>query len=378
MQAQGLDAQFFFRNTATGNVDEEDAAAGNLNYAVGTGNALPDNPGPGNNVSGIWRGFIEAPDSGFYNIVVEMDATANATLSMAGKAVPLTQHGRVWRNTDPIELTAGSLSHIVITIQKVKDQLAVKWESPTRPREVIPARYLYPPNALDLFSEAYIRFLKAASLATALSLTEDELSHLATRQEYEVGGEPWLNALTVTGNPTKPVAAALVKPFIGLLEFARIKNAIAPDDDSLLKILRDPAAATATSASLLFALTRWDVPSLTDVVTHFGGTIAELRRFEFFRRVVRRLRADHHHGHFRRRDDCGHDQRSDRGHRADAAGGLARSLRRLPTGAMSYSRSTTTCAGCSATRWWPTSFTRCARKPGERTSILRTSCSSTS
>jgi Neuraminidase-like domain/Salmonella virulence plasmid 28.1kDa A protein len=285
LQKQGLAAQFFFRNTATGNVDAEDPAAANLDYAPATGNTLPENPGPGSNISGVWHGFLEAPDSGFYNFVIETEAAANAALTLDGKAVPLTQHGRVWRNTDPIELAAGSLSEITFTVQRVKETLAIRWETATRPGEVIPARYIYPPDVLNVFSEAYTRFLKGASLAAALSLTEEELSHLATRHEYEVDGEPWLNALVVTGTPAKPIAAALVKPFNGLLEFARIKEAIAPDDDALLRILRDPAAATAASASLLFAVTRWDPASLTAVVTRFGGTIPDLRRFEFFRRV---------------------------------------------------------------------------------------------
>ena len=44
---------------------------------------------------------------------------------------------------------------------------------------------------------------------------------------------------------------------------------------------------------------------------------------------------------------------------ARSAGRAARPLRRQPTGATSFSRSTTSCAGCSATRWSPTSCTRC-------------------
>ena len=281
---QGLAAQFFFRNTATGTVDLEDPVAGTLSYSA-PDNPLPENPGPGNTISGIWRGLIEAPEAGFYNMMVEADAAANAALSLNGHAVALTQNGRVWRNTDPIELGAGTLNDIVITVQKIRNTLAIKWETPVRPREVIPARYLYPPDALGVFFDAYTRFVKAASLSVALKMTPNEISHFATAAEYEIGGDGWLNVLAVTGRPDPPVSKALLKPLEALLDFARIKAEISPDDESLLTIIQHPAAATATSESLLFTLTRWDQKSLQDVVAHFTGTIADLKRFEFFRRV---------------------------------------------------------------------------------------------
>ena len=285
LQTEGLAAQFFFRNTATGTVDSEDPAAGNLNYSTGSDNPLPENPGPGNILSGIWRGLIEAPEAGFYNIVIEADPGATAALSLGGSPVALTQNGAVWRNTDPIELTAGTLYDVVFTLQKIRESLAIKWETPARPREIIPGRYLYPPGALGLFSDAYTRFLKAASLATALDMTADEIAYFATRADYEIGGDGWLNLLSVSGNPDPPTAKALLEPLEALLDFARIKTALSPDDQSVLAILQDPAAATATAESLLFILTRWDQTSLQDVVTHFAGTLADLGSFAFFRRV---------------------------------------------------------------------------------------------
>ena len=86
MANQGLAAQFFFRDTATGTVDLEDPVAERPSELLGAGdNPLPENPGPGNTISGIWRGLIEAPEAGFYNMMVEADAAANATLSSTGK-----------------------------------------------------------------------------------------------------------------------------------------------------------------------------------------------------------------------------------------------------------------------------------------------------
>src|SRR5262249_19198561 len=106
-----------------------------------------------------------------------------------------------------------------------------------------------------------------------------------TSPDYLVSGDGWLNALPVSGDPTVPTAVALFKPLRDLLDYARIKAELSPDDESLLNILQDPGAATAGADSLLFSLTRWDKTSLDDLLAHFGGNIAGLTRFDQFRRV---------------------------------------------------------------------------------------------
>jgi hypothetical protein len=282
----GLAAQFFFRDTATGAVDQSVAAAPSLDYAAGGENPLPANTAvPGAAVSGIWSGLVETPEAGFYNFVVEADLGATVTLSLGGQARPLTQNDRVWRNTQPLELAAGALQEIVITANRVRDRLAVRWETPKRGREVIPARYLYPSAVFAPFGAAYVRFFKAASLAQGLRLTAGEFAYLATHADYQIGGDNWPNLLPVAGAPPQPVAAALLGPLGALLDFARIKSELAPDDESLLAVLRDPAAATADAEAPLFKLTRWDRKSLDDLLAHFNRDVAGLSRPALFRRV---------------------------------------------------------------------------------------------
>ena len=285
LETPGLAARFFFRDTATGTVDRTVQAASSLDYAPGGGNLLPAHPTPGAAISGIWSGQVEAPEAGFYNFVVAADSGATVKLQLSGLDRPLTQNGTVWRNTDPLELQAGTLYDIVLTIEKVKETLRVKWETPKRPREVIPARYLYPPTVLGPFSDTYIRFLKAAALADGLHLTADELAHFATDGDELIAGDGWLNALPVSGDPAPATAVALLQPLQALLNYTRIKAALSPADESLLRVLQDPATATATADSSLFALTRWDRVSLNDMLAHFGGNVAGLAHFEQFRRV---------------------------------------------------------------------------------------------
>src|SRR5262249_15630007 len=163
------------RDTATGAVDKEVPAAGNLGYAAGGTNPLPANPVPANAISGIWQGSLEIPDAGFYNLVVAAEDGSTVTPTFDGAVHLLTRNGTIWRNTNPLELKAGTLYPILLRVDKVKDALSVSWETPKRPREVIPGRYLYPPSVLPPCTDAYVRFLKAASIAAAFHLTAKEL-----------------------------------------------------------------------------------------------------------------------------------------------------------------------------------------------------------
>ena len=203
LETPGLTAQFFFRDTATGNVDQSVPAAAKPDYAMGGSNPLPN---PGNAISGIWSGQVETPEAGFYNFIIEADSGATVTLTLDGQSPRADTKRQRPAQYRPLELKAGMLYKIELKVEKVKDALSFKWETPKRAREVIPSRYLYPPTILVPFSSAYVRFLKAASLATGLGLTANELAYFATHADYrinaqgqlDINGQGWLNALPVT------------------------------------------------------------------------------------------------------------------------------------------------------------------------------------
>ncbi|WP_167541006.1 neuraminidase-like domain-containing protein [Rhodococcus jostii] len=284
VQTPGLAVKFYFRDTATGPVDQSGTAA-DLDYSVDGSNPLPANPIPGESVSGTWDGQLETPESGFFNIVVETDAGATVRLALDGRDLDLTRNGEIRRNSDPLELTGGQLYDLTLTVENVRRTLRVKWETPKRSREPIPGRYLYPPDITEPFTATYVRFLKAASLAAALPLTAGELSHFATAPEYAIDGEGWLNALPVTGDPSEATAAALLAPLRALLDYARIRSELRPPDGALLAVLQDPVEASGPDGTLL-AMTGWNRADLDAVVVaHFGRTVNDLANFELFGRV---------------------------------------------------------------------------------------------
>jgi hypothetical protein len=285
LETPGLTAEFYYRNTATGGVGLTVPAAADVDYSPTGTSTLPPNPVPGTVISGIWRGSVETPESGYYNFVIEADAGATVALSLDGVVRPLTQNGLVRRNTDPIELSAGMLCDVRVTVEAVKDVVCIKWETPKRPRQVIPARYLYPTTILGPFTNLYVRLLKATSLAAGLGLSAREMAHLAIHPDYRVGGDGWLNVLPVAGAASQLTAVALLKSLQGLLDYARIKTAVAPDSDALLDALRDPAVATATPDSAIFAMTGWDPVSLAAFLGWFGRTVADLTHVDTLARV---------------------------------------------------------------------------------------------
>jgi hypothetical protein len=270
----GLSVQFFFRDTATGAVDQARDAEPTLSYAAAGSNKLPTNPNPANAISGIWSGCLEAPENGFYNLQIETDAGAVVTLTLGGTAITLTQNGGTnWSNSTPIELRAGKLYTFSLVVEKVKANLVVHWQTAGRGWEVIPSRYLYSETLSQHLRQVYVRFLKATALATALDLTAAEIAYLAAHSDYHIDGQGWLNSLPVTGSPNPVLSTALLKSLNALLDFAHLKADLAPNDERLLAVLKDPKALTDNQDSQLLTLTRWETDSLNSLLIRFGKVI---------------------------------------------------------------------------------------------------------
>jgi hypothetical protein len=279
----GLSAQLFFADTVTGSADETRTAEADLAYSPGTDNQLPDNGG--SPISGIWSGFLEAPENGFYNFSIEADAGATVTLSLGGREIALAQDGTVWRNDEPIELYAGTLQAVSCQVEKVTGTLAVRWQTSGRGWEVIPGRHLYSALLTGHLHQLYVRFLKAVALAAASDLTATETAYLATRADLSIDARGWLNRLPVTGSPDLMTSTALLRALATLLDFATIKSELADGDERLLAVVKDPAAATQSPDSLLFSLSRWQPASLAALLARFGKDTADLADLETLRRV---------------------------------------------------------------------------------------------
>lgn len=298
LESPGLSAEFFFRNTATGKVDHPSDAEADLNYSSAEKDKakFPDNGG--NAISGIWDGYLETPENGFYNVHIETDAGATVTLTLDGKTIDLKMVGNRHSNEDPLELKAGMLYPISLKVEKVKDMLTVCWETEGRGKELIPARQLYSATLISRLRATYVRFLKAVSLTETLKLTANETVHFASHADYRFADQGYMNSLPITGSPDKDSSTALCKVFMVLLDYARIKSELSPEDERLLTVLKDPeitiqkrTAETDKPELLLFSLTRWEPGSLDALLIRFGKVKAgkadrsALKDLDTFKRV---------------------------------------------------------------------------------------------
>jgi peptidoglycan hydrolase-like protein with peptidoglycan-binding domain len=171
------------------------SAGATEHYVIG--GELPAKPA-GGPVAGIWSGYLDAPQDGFYNIEIDTDPGATVTLSVGGTSVVLapSANASVWSNQSPISLTAGALVSIELTVTSLVSALSLNWQSAGLGWQSIPAAYLYSGTLMDRLETAYVRYLKVTSLATGLSLTADEIAFLGTSPNYAVNTSDTADNLT--------------------------------------------------------------------------------------------------------------------------------------------------------------------------------------
>jgi hypothetical protein len=124
-------------------------------------------------------GYIVAPQDGEFDFSVVVDTGAQATLTFAGVATPLSFGAGAAPNL-PVKLSAGALTAITLVATGVKTTLTLGWQSAAGVGwQPVPQQFLFTQSQINRLRDTYVRFLKAASLASALSLDAKEIAYLA-------------------------------------------------------------------------------------------------------------------------------------------------------------------------------------------------------
>lgn len=282
LEIQGLSIDIFYSDDVIGEADEADLLVSNIDYRPG-GAVLPAHPLGGNAViSGVWSGFVEAPDSDFYNLYIEADLGAEIELLLGEAPVALTAADGVWRNQEALHLEAGQLYTLQLTARRVRDRLVLKWEHRGMGRIPIPAEQLYPAALLTRFTVTYLRILKALAVVDAFGLSAGEMEYFARHSDYAVDGEGWLNALPVSLSLDEVTTRALLESVLALVSYRELKGSLNVDDERLLEVLQDPAITAEDGAPLLNRVTGWQEGDLAALLDHFGletGDLAHLPHF---------------------------------------------------------------------------------------------------
>lgn len=279
----GLTTRFYWAGTVGPTPDLQIDVSAAPNYSL-SGPALPANlTAPGQPISVRLTGYLEAPETGFCNILVEADVGAAVSLRLDGQSVPVSATGGVWSNQEPIALAAGGLRRFELVVEHTTTACVLQWERASRGREVIPSRWLYAETTVATLRTLYGRITKLALLAGGMKLSAVEVADLAKRPEYTIAGKGWANSLPV--GAAGPAPALLLDVLTGLADFARIKAVISPGADDFRSALAD-LAALASDRTRLLALTGWASDSLDALRTHFTlATDADLVPMAAFARI---------------------------------------------------------------------------------------------
>ncbi len=285
LEIQGLSAEIFFADEI-GTHPDWSGIVPNIDYGVSEG--LPSNGAA--KVSGRWRGYMEASDSGFYNIFIEGDTGAEIYLKLDGKEISLSSNHGIWENSEPIELKAGLLYEVELTAQKVKEKLSLKWQYTGMGKVVIPAEKFYPRAVIHSFKVTYLRLLKALAISEALALSSEELVHFASYVDYQIKGngnedEGWLNFLPVEPLADEVIVHELFGNLVALLFYRLLKKGLNISDNRLLEVMQDPEARDEEDVLFMERVTGWREADITALFDHFGLQLSDLSHLSAFLRL---------------------------------------------------------------------------------------------
>lgn len=284
LETSGLSADIYFADDVKGQPDQSDIFTPTIDYRTEGRFKLPSNPA-GNAISGVWQGFLEATDNGSYNFSIHADTGSTIRLEIGEKERELSPDNGLWKNKNRIQLEAGRLYSVKLTALKIKNTLVLEWERQGMGRQVIPAGQLLPATSVKHFESSYLRLLKALAIVDILALSSKEMEYFATRTEYQIDGEGWLNAL-----PTKPIPAGtstkkLLGKLLGMLQYCSLKDSFKVQDDRLLEVLYKPEAVDEDGEFQLSKVTGWQKEDLSALLGHFKIGTKKLSNLEHFVRV---------------------------------------------------------------------------------------------
>jgi hypothetical protein len=231
--------------------------------------------------------LLDPPSSDDYLLYVAAPTGTTVTLVVGGTtAIPATAtdaDGEL-RSLAPLTFAAGSLVPVTLTLAGLPAgrSATLSWRTKAIAKAPVPVSRVYSAPALGTAQRSLLRLEKAVTLQRSLGLTAAELGDLGAVRSDTAG--VW-SAIDCDGSITPADLHAQWGRLAWLLWFTALKKAQEPEEDTLLGILRDPAAVDARGRLVVAGVMGWSEPDLTAVLTALGLTLANLGELRDLRRV---------------------------------------------------------------------------------------------
>lgn len=195
--------------------------------------------------SATFDGYLEVPVAGAYRFFVALDKQ-NAAVEIRFEHLP---GGLFWSGTgaadeavlgdkpiEYIELKPGILYRFTVKLRNLGGGDArILVQGETVPKDDLSQLRLYPVSSLSGAERALELLMKGLALAQGFGLNERELRYLLTHAG-DFGNLDFKKLPTVAGDDSPAGAAALFGQFLRLLEYVRVRSAIAEGTDDLIGV----------------------------------------------------------------------------------------------------------------------------------------------
>ncbi|MEM1256412.1 MAG: neuraminidase-like domain-containing protein [Cyanobacteria bacterium P01_H01_bin.21] len=215
----------------------------------------------------------------------QIDFAAEISLMLDGEIKNLATNSNVKQTDEPIELEAGQLYELRIAANNVETLPILKWETESMGKVAIPKAQIYPALSLENFQATYLRLLKILTIVDILELSNEELAHFATHNDYRIGDAEWLNALPVNTLSDEAIVQELFRNVSTLLQYRNLKESLQVSDDSLLQLLQEPSRVDDGQMPVLSQVTGLLESEVTALSNHLRLAIDDLIHLENFSRL---------------------------------------------------------------------------------------------
>jgi hypothetical protein len=238
--------------------------------------------------------YLDPPATDNYNICIKAPENSKVLLIVADQnvfstvaddktAAKIGATGEI-KNSKPMMLTAGSLVLLTVSDLPEKSKVEIFWQTKGMAKQPIPDARIYLKEKVDITRNALIRLQKVTQLRKLLKLTAAEIVYFSSVNAETKG---ILNLLKTTSTINTADLHELWNKLYLLVFFTQLKNENEPEENTWIKILKDPEIKTPQEKSLLLGVCGWKGEDLSAVMANarFMLTLNQLSGLSKLKRV---------------------------------------------------------------------------------------------